>query len=171
MLLGHKILFPLQWQYFKRTGYRVAHFHRTSILIIQILNSHPPRIISTAIRIIPLRCAPHNFNKTLRSIGPVYPALVNYIQFSLPYQLGSPQSSLFMNTQNLSRDPSIPKHYILTHKANFPILPPQKRKFLSIKNFPSVQPIDGTSHEHLRQTFLQQKTENLQMIPTKGKEH
>ena len=43
-----------------------------------------------------------------------------------------PQSSLFLNTQNLIRDPGtlcVAMHFFITHKANSPILPPQKRKF------------------------------------------
>jgi len=39
--------------------------------------------------------------------------LVNERQYPLPYQIGRPQSSFFLYTQSLSRDPPIPTRYIL----------------------------------------------------------
>jgi len=86
----------------------------------------------------PLKCMPHNFKKALGSSGPVHPALVNIKEISSTISAWKTPIITFSEHSKphpRSHNPDtlyVAMHFFWAHKANLPILPPQKRKFLSI---------------------------------------
>jgi hypothetical protein len=80
-------------------------------------------------------CASKFIKKAFEFNGLVYPALANYRQLPLPYQIGTPQSLLLLNTETA---PAIPQSldaiccdaFYLDTQAQFPYTPHTKKEVL-----------------------------------------